>query len=98
MLIVIGILAFLMGYPLIGFLLFGFLLAYNRKRNAKALEEARARTAALNGEPPGYTFAHHDKLVRLVGAKRTRELERAFLGKRPVMTFAEALALAQRAA
>ena len=57
------------------------------ERRAKRREQWKA-TRELRGNPPGYTYAHRDRLVRLHGARRANQLERELYARR--ITFQEA--------
>lgn len=71
-------------------------LENRRRRNAAALDRARAKTAALRGDPPGYTYAHRDRLVRMVGARGANMLEDRVLAR--TISYRRALEIAQVAA
>jgi hypothetical protein len=61
-------------------------------RNRNWLDAARANTAKHKGNPPGYTYAHRDVLVRLYGARAANVLERRILKR--VVTFEAVIARA----
>lgn len=71
-------------------------LEQRRRKNAAALDRARAKTAALRGDPPGYTYAHRDRLVRMVGARGANLLENRVLAR--AISYRRALEIAQVAA